>query len=173
MKPRNNNIPPEDPQPAISRRKSETELNIPEPELTSMLQKYCDMRRRVFAQDATRADAKQPRRYLKLLSLVQKSLKRQDDCVCSFASDGRRAESELRERQTTWRCFFQSIVRPNRQVPHYVTPVNQPRFLSIGKSVQSGPDGTQIVVPLRFDLERALNGVVAYVGVRIPQCPPL
>ena len=60
MKPRNNNIPPGDPQPAISRQKSETELNIPEPELTNMLQKYCDMRRRVFTQDATRANAKWP-----------------------------------------------------------------------------------------------------------------
>ena len=47
-------MPQGDPQPAISRRKSETELDIPESELTKMLQKYCDIRRRVFAQDATR-----------------------------------------------------------------------------------------------------------------------
>ena len=133
-----------------------------------MLQKYCDMRRRVFTQDATRANAKWPRRYLNLLSRVQKSLKRQDDCACSFASDGRGTECELRERQTAWRYFFRSVVRPNRQVAHYVAPVNEPRFLGIGKSVQSGPDGTKIVVPLGFDLERALNRVVADVGVGIP-----
>ena len=47
-------MPQRGPQPAISRRKSETELDILEPKLTKMLQKYFDMRQRVFAQDATR-----------------------------------------------------------------------------------------------------------------------
>ena len=42
-------------------------LHIPEPELTGMLQKYCDMRRRDFTQTAIRTNAQWPRRYLNLL----------------------------------------------------------------------------------------------------------
>ena len=47
-------MPPRDPEPAISRRKSETKFDIPEPELAGMLEKYCDMRRRGFTQAAIR-----------------------------------------------------------------------------------------------------------------------
>ena len=36
----------------FSGRKSKTKLDIPEPELTGMLEKYCDMRRRGFTQAA-------------------------------------------------------------------------------------------------------------------------
>ena len=41
-------MPPRDPQPAISRRKSKLKLDVQEPALTKMLEKYCDLRRRGF-----------------------------------------------------------------------------------------------------------------------------
>ena len=43
-------MPPRDPQPAISRRKSKLKLDMPEPELAEMLNQYCDLRRRGFDQ---------------------------------------------------------------------------------------------------------------------------
>ena len=45
-------MPPRDPKPAISRRKSKPKLDMPEPELTNMLEQYCDLRRRGFTQQA-------------------------------------------------------------------------------------------------------------------------
>ena len=45
-------MPPRDPKPAISRRKSKLNLDMPEPELAEMLHQYCDLRRRGFDQAA-------------------------------------------------------------------------------------------------------------------------
>ena len=45
-------MPPRDPKPANSRRKSKANLDMPEPELAEMLHQYCDLRRRGFDQAA-------------------------------------------------------------------------------------------------------------------------
>ena len=50
-------MPPRDPQPAISRRKSKLKLDVQEPALTKMLEKYCDLRRRGFTQQAIQTKA--------------------------------------------------------------------------------------------------------------------
>ena len=60
-------MPPRDPKPAISRRKSKPKLDMPEPELTNMLEKYCDLRRRGFGQQAIQIKASWPRHYPSLL----------------------------------------------------------------------------------------------------------
>ena len=39
-------MPPRDPKPANSGRKPKPKLDVPEPALTNMLEKYCDLRRR-------------------------------------------------------------------------------------------------------------------------------
>ena len=41
-------MPPRDPQPANSKRKSKPKLDVQEPALTKMLDQYCDLRRRGF-----------------------------------------------------------------------------------------------------------------------------
>ena len=58
-------MPPRDPKPANSRPKSKSKpkLDVPEPELTAMLEKYCDLRRRGFGQQAIQTKAKWPRHY--------------------------------------------------------------------------------------------------------------
>ena len=62
-------MPPRDPKPAISRPKSKSKpkLDVPEPALTKMLEKYCDLRRRGFGQQAIQTKAKWPRHYPSLL----------------------------------------------------------------------------------------------------------
>ena len=62
-------MPPRDPKPAISRPKSKSKpkLDVPEPTLTAMLEKYCDLRRRGFGQQAIQTKAKWPRHYPSLL----------------------------------------------------------------------------------------------------------
>ena len=45
-------MPPRDPKPANSRRKSKLKLDLPEPELAEMLHQYRDLRRRGFTQQA-------------------------------------------------------------------------------------------------------------------------
>ena len=60
-------MPPRDPKPAISRRKSKLNLDMPEPELTAMLEKYCDLRRRGFTQQAIKTKSSWPRHYPSLL----------------------------------------------------------------------------------------------------------
>ena len=60
-------MPPRDPEPANSRRKSETKLDTPEPELTAMLERYCDLRQRGFTQAAIRTNNKWGRRHVQLL----------------------------------------------------------------------------------------------------------
>ena len=62
-------MPPRDPKPAISRPKSKSKpkLDVPEPELTAMLEKYCDLRRRGFTQQAIQTRAKWPKHYPSLL----------------------------------------------------------------------------------------------------------
>ena len=60
-------MPPRDPKPANSRRKYKPKLDVPEPELTAMLEKYCDLRRRGFGQQAIQTRAKWPKHYPSLL----------------------------------------------------------------------------------------------------------
>ena len=42
-------MPPRDPKPANSGRKPKPNLDVQEPALTAMLEKYCDLRREVSA----------------------------------------------------------------------------------------------------------------------------
>ena len=64
-------MPPRDPKPANNRPKYESKpkpkLDVPEPELTAMLEKYCDLRRRGFGQQAIQTKARWPRHYPSLL----------------------------------------------------------------------------------------------------------
>ena len=62
-------MPPRDPKPAISRPKSKSKpkLDVPEPALTAMLEKYCDLRRRGFGQQAIQNKANWPKHYPSLL----------------------------------------------------------------------------------------------------------
>ena len=60
-------MPPRDPKPANSRRKSKPKLDVQEPALTKMLEQYCDLRRRGFGQKAIQTKAGWPRHYPKLL----------------------------------------------------------------------------------------------------------
>ena len=60
-------MPPRDPKPANSRRKSKLKLDMPEPELAGMLEQYCDLRRRGFDQAAIQTKARWPRHYPSLL----------------------------------------------------------------------------------------------------------
>ena len=62
-------MPPRDPKPANNRPKYESKskpkpkpkLDVPEPALTAMLKKYCDLRRRGFGQKAIQTKASWPR----------------------------------------------------------------------------------------------------------------
>ena len=58
---------PRDPKPANSKRKSKPKLDVQEPALTKMLEKYCDLRRRGFGQQAIQTKAGWPRHYPSLL----------------------------------------------------------------------------------------------------------
>ena len=60
-------MPPRDPKLADSRRKSKPKLNMPETELTAMLEQYCDLRRRGFGQQAIQTKESWPRHYPSLL----------------------------------------------------------------------------------------------------------
>ena len=60
-------MPPRDPKPANSRRKYKPKLDVEEPALTAMLEKYCDLRRRGFGQQAIQTRAKWPKHYPSLL----------------------------------------------------------------------------------------------------------
>ena len=60
-------MPPRDPQPAHSRRKPKPNLDVQEPALTNMLEKYCDLRRRGFGQQAIQTKASWPKHYPSLL----------------------------------------------------------------------------------------------------------
>ena len=60
-------MPPRDPKPAISRRKSKANLDMPEPELAEMLHQYCDLRRRGFDQAAIQTKSSWPKSHQKLL----------------------------------------------------------------------------------------------------------
>ena len=60
-------MPPRDPKPANSRRKSKLKLDMPEPEPAGMLEQYCDLRRRGFDQQAIKTKASWPRHYPSLL----------------------------------------------------------------------------------------------------------
>ena len=60
-------MPPRDPKPAISRRKSKANLDMPEPELAEMLHQYCDLRRQGFDQAAIKTKSSLPKSHQKLL----------------------------------------------------------------------------------------------------------
>ena len=60
-------MPPRDPKPASSRRKPKPKLDVQEPALTNMLEKYCDLRRRGFGQKAIQTKSSWPRHYPSLL----------------------------------------------------------------------------------------------------------
>ena len=60
-------MPPRDPKPANSKRKSKPKLDVQEPALTKMLEQYCDLRRRGFGQQAIQTKAGWPRHYPSLL----------------------------------------------------------------------------------------------------------
>ena len=60
-------MPPRDPKPADSRRKPTPQLDVQEPALTAMLEKYCDLRRRGFGQQAIQTKSSWPRHYPSLL----------------------------------------------------------------------------------------------------------
>ena len=60
-------MPPRDPKPAISRRKSKLNLDMPETELAEMLHQYCDLRRRGFDQQAIKTKAGWTKSHQKLL----------------------------------------------------------------------------------------------------------
>ena len=67
-------MPPRDPKPANSRRKSKLNLDMPEPELAEMLHQYCDLRRRGFDQQAIKTKASWTKSHQKLL--LEKSQRR-------------------------------------------------------------------------------------------------
>ena len=60
-------MPPRDPKPANSRRKPKLKLDVQEPALTAMLEKYCDLRRRGLGQKAIQTKFSWPRHYPSLL----------------------------------------------------------------------------------------------------------
>ena len=60
-------MPPRDPKPANSRRKSKPKLDVREPALTKMLEQYCDLRRRGFTQAAIQTKASWTKHHQKLL----------------------------------------------------------------------------------------------------------
>ena len=60
-------MPPRDPKPANSRRKSKLKLDMPEPELAGMLEQYCDLRQRGFTQAAIQTRANWTRHHQNLL----------------------------------------------------------------------------------------------------------
>ena len=60
-------MPPRDPKPANSRRKSKLNLDMPEPELAEMLHQYCDLRRRGFDRQAIKTKASWTKSHQKLL----------------------------------------------------------------------------------------------------------
>ena len=60
-------MPPRDPQPAIGRRKSKPNLDMPELELAEMLHQYCDLRRRGFDQQTIKTKSNWAKNHQKLL----------------------------------------------------------------------------------------------------------
>ena len=60
-------MPPRDPKPANSKRKSKPKLDIQETELTKMLEQYCDLRRRGFTQQAIQTKASWTKHHQNLL----------------------------------------------------------------------------------------------------------
>ena len=68
-------MPPRDPKPAISRRKSKLNLDMPEPELAETLHQYCDLRRRGFDQQAIKTKSGWTKHHQNLL--LEESQRRQ------------------------------------------------------------------------------------------------
>ena len=95
-------MPPRDPKPANSRRKSKLNLDMPEPELAEMLQQYCDLRRRGFNQKAIQTKANWTRHYPSLLlkeaqrRAMPGSQKSQEQAVTEWLLEMYDAGTELR-----------------------------------------------------------------------------
>ena len=100
-------MPPRDPQPAISRRKSKPKLDMPETELAEMLNQCCDPRRRGFTQQAIQTKASWTRNHQKLLlekaqrRAMPGSQERQEQAVTEWLLEMFDAGAELRAIQRT------------------------------------------------------------------------
>ena len=100
-------MPPRDPKPAISRRKSKLKLDMPEPELAEMLHQYCDLRRRGFDQAAIQTKASWTKSHQKLLLEeaqrrdMPDSQKSQEQAVTEWLLEMYDAGAELRVIQRT------------------------------------------------------------------------
>ena len=60
-------MPSQSPEPANGSQKAKSRINAPEPELTAMLEQYCDLRRRGFSQTDIRTKLQWTHRYPSLL----------------------------------------------------------------------------------------------------------
>ena len=95
-------MPPRDPKPAISRRKSKLKLDMPEPELTKILEQYCDLRRRGFDQQAIKTKASWTKHHQNLLleeaqrRQMPGSQKSQEQAVTEWLLEMYDAGTELR-----------------------------------------------------------------------------
>ena len=100
-------MPPRDPKPAISRRKSKPKLDVQEPALTNMLEQYCDLRRLGFTQAAIQTKASWTKSHQKLLlEAAQRrdmpdSQKSQEQAVTEWLLEMYDAGTELRVIQRT------------------------------------------------------------------------
>ena len=99
-------MPPRDPKPAISRRKSKPKLDMPEPELAEMLHQYCDLRRLGFTQAAIQTKASWTKSHQKLLlkeaqRTMPDSQKSQEQAVTEWLLAMYDAGAELRVIQRT------------------------------------------------------------------------
>ena len=95
-------MPPRDPKPASSRRKSKPKLDMPETELTAMLEQYCDLRRRGLDQKAIQTKASWTKHHQNLLleeaqrRQMPGSQKRQAQAVTEWLLQMHDAGAELR-----------------------------------------------------------------------------
>ena len=100
-------MPPRDPKPAISRPKSKPNLDMPEPELTEMLEQYCELRRRGFGQKAIQTKSSWTKSHQKLLLEESQrrdmpgSQKSQEQAVTEWLLEMYDAGAELRVIQRT------------------------------------------------------------------------
>ena len=100
-------MPPRDPQPANSKRKSKPKLDIQETELTKMLEQYCDLRRRGFDQQAIKTKSSWTKNHQNLLleeaqrREMPGSQKSQEQAVTEWLLEMYAAGAELRVIQRT------------------------------------------------------------------------
>ena len=100
-------MPPRDPKPANSRRKSKLKLDLPEPELAEMLHQYRDLRRRGFTQQAILTKSGWTKNHQNLLleeaqrREIPGSQKSQEQAVTEWLLEMYDAGAELRVIQRT------------------------------------------------------------------------